>query len=54
MWADSAIASGFNVAQKDFNDIIGLAKDGSITAPGGAKLSPAGFIVNCPIISELN
>lgn len=54
MWSDTAIASGLNTVQTDFGDLSGLAQDGLITAPGGAKFGPAGFIVNCPVISELN
>jgi len=54
MWSDSAIVNGLNLVQKDFGGLSGLAQEGFISAPGGAKFGPAGFIVNCPIISELN
>ena len=54
MWSDTAIASGLNILQTDFGDLSGLAQEGLVTAPGGAKFGPTGFVVNCPIISELN
>ncbi len=51
-WTNAAIASGQNLLQKDFGDILNLAQHGLITGPGGAPFSPAGFIVNCPIVSS--
>lgn len=52
MWSAAAVANGENILQDDFGDIIGLGKQGLVTAPGGAKFGPAGFIVNCPVVSE--
>jgi hypothetical protein len=37
-----------------FNTVFGLSNEGLITSFGGGKLKPAGFVVNCPIISQLN
>jgi hypothetical protein len=54
MWSDTAIAGGINLLQKDVGTVQGLGKENLLTAPGGGKFGPAGFIVNCPIISELN
>lgn len=54
MWQPSSLANGSNVQQTDFGDIENLTDDGVITAIGGAKFDPAGFIVNCPVISEEN
>jgi hypothetical protein len=51
-WSASAIASGQNVRQTDFGDILGLANHGLVTGPGGAPFGPAGFIVDCPIVSS--
>jgi hypothetical protein len=51
-WTNAAIAAGKNVRQTAFADVAKLAKDGLITAPGGAAFGPAGFIVVCPIISQ--
>ena len=38
--------------QRDWNDIEGLVAEGRITGPGGAPFGPAGFIVDCPIVSR--
>jgi hypothetical protein len=54
MWSDTAIAGGNNILQKDVGTVQGLGKENLLTAPGGGKFGPIGFIVNCPIISELN
>lgn len=54
MWSDTAIAGGINILQKDVGNVQGLGKENLLTAPGGGKFGPTGFIVNCPIISELN
>lgn len=40
--------------QTDFFDIEDLAEDGRITAPDGSRWGPSGFIVNCPIVAELD
>ena len=51
-WTDKAIASGQNKRQSDWGTITGLVDHGLITGPGGAKFAAAGFIVNCPIVSQ--
>ncbi len=38
--------------QMDFGDILGLVSQGLVTGPGGTPFGPAGFIVNCPIVSS--
>ena len=38
--------------QRDWDDIEGLVAKGRITGPGGAPFGPAGFIVDCPIVSR--
>ena len=53
MWSETAVASGANLVQKDVGEIEGLAKEGLVSSFGGAKFGPAGFIVNCPVISEV-
>lgn len=40
-WTNAAIAAGKNVRQTAFADVAKLAKDGLITAPGGAGFGPA-------------
>jgi hypothetical protein len=39
-------------AQTDWNAIEDLVAHGRITGPGGAPFGPAGFIVDCPIVSR--
>jgi len=51
-WSAGAVASGRNTRQTDTNTILGLVEKGLVTAPGGGALGPAGFIVNCPILSR--
>ena len=51
-WRAIAVARGENVRQTDFGQIKNLAQKGTVTGPGGATFGPAGFIVNCPIISQ--
>ena len=51
-WSDGAVAGGTNVRQFEFAAVADLAKDGTITGPGGAAFGPSGFIVNCPIVSQ--
>lgn len=51
-WSARAVASGANVRQSDFGQIINLAEKRIITGPGGAPFAAAGFIVDCPIISR--
>jgi len=51
-WSAQAIASGQNVRQTDFGQIINLAQKGIVTGPGGAPFAAAGFVVNCPIVSR--
>ena len=53
-WSDTAIASGQNLRQLDYGDILGLASHGLITAPGGTPFAASNFIVNCPIVSMGN
>jgi hypothetical protein len=51
-WTGAAIASGANLRQTDFGDILGLANHGLVTAPDGTPFTATGFIVNCPIVSQ--
>lgn len=51
----STWAEGENPSlQRDFFDVEDLADDGEITAPDGSPWGPSGFIVNCPVISQLD
>jgi hypothetical protein len=37
-----------------FDEVEDLAEDGKITAPDGSSFGATGFIVNCPILAELD
>ena len=52
MWSEANISNSTNTLQTDIGDIENLAKQGQILSAGGSAFGPAGFIVNCPIISE--
>jgi hypothetical protein len=49
-WNADVVARGENYAQTDPNTIRQLARRGFITNPGGAALSSANFLVNCPVL----
>jgi hypothetical protein len=51
-WSAFAIATGRNLRQTDFGDVLNLAQQGIITGPGGTPFGSAGFVVNCPIVSR--
>ena len=51
-WTPNAVANGLNRRQTDFGTVQGLVDKGLVTGPGGAKFGAAGFVVNCPIISQ--
>jgi hypothetical protein len=50
VWSDDIVGKGQNFAQTDANTIRQLAVRNFITNPGGAKLSSANFLVNCPVM----
>jgi hypothetical protein len=49
-WADPARARRLEA----FDEVEDLAEDGAITAPDGSRFGATGFIVNCPILVELD
>jgi hypothetical protein len=51
-WSAENVANGTNVMQVDFDDVEKLAGEGQVFSFGGGAFGPAGFIVNCPVISE--
>lgn len=51
-WSDAAVAAGQNARQWSWGDVGELVAHGRITGPGGSAFGPAGFIVNCPIVSS--
>ncbi len=50
-WTPEAMATGQDLRQDDYGDVLGLASHGLVTAPDGTPFAASGFIVNCPIIS---
>jgi hypothetical protein len=52
MWTEANVTNNLNTLQDDVGDILNLAKQGQLLSAGGASFAPAGFIVNCPIISQ--
>jgi hypothetical protein len=38
--------------QTEVAKVFDLARNGTVTGPGGAPFGPAGFIVDCPIVSQ--
>jgi hypothetical protein len=52
-WSAQAMAAGRNLRQTSVDDVEDLARQGTITGPGGAAFGPGGFIVDCPIVSSL-
>lgn len=51
-WSAAAVATGQTLAQRDRSQLLKLVADRVVTGPGGAQFGPAGFIVNCPIVSS--
>ncbi|MEJ7740820.1 MAG: hypothetical protein WKF97_25665 [Chitinophagaceae bacterium] len=49
-WKPDVVAKGENFAQTDANTIRQLAVRGFLSNPGGAPLSSANFVVNCPVM----
>jgi hypothetical protein len=55
LWDVHLAAFAPNVAatrQTEVAKVFDLARDGTVTGPGGAPFGPAGFIVDCPIVSQ--
>lgn len=51
-WSAQAVEVLRNVAQRDRSDLLNLVGEKVVTGPGGARFGPAGFVVNCPIVSS--
>jgi hypothetical protein len=50
VWTDAAIAKGYRSRLNEEFQILGMAKRGFITGPGGKPFGSTGLIVNCPIV----
>lgn len=48
-WADASDARRL----RSFDEVADLAEEGAITAPDGGRFGATGFVVNCPIMAEL-
>ena len=49
-WTQKAIDNGYRSRVIEEFQILGLVRDGWITAPGGGAYGSAGIIINCPIV----
>lgn len=47
-----SVPVGQRPVQTDWDDVEDLVDAGRATGPGGSAFGPAGFVVNCPIISQ--
>lgn len=52
-WTPEAIAKGYRARNFEEFRILGLAQEGHITGPGGAKFGSVGAIINCPPVFRL-
>jgi hypothetical protein len=51
-WTDAAVTAGLNLRQTDFSAALQQITAGLATGfPAGAPFGPAGFVVNCPVVS---
>lgn len=51
-WSNAATATGQNLRQTDFGQVLNLAQEGLVTGPGGGAFGAGDFVVNCPIVSS--
>jgi hypothetical protein len=49
-WTPEAVAKGYRARVSDEFAVLGLAEQGWITGPGGARFGSIGVIVNCPVV----
>ncbi len=54
VYSDAAVASGLNGLQTDADEVLGLAAQGTVTAPGGLPMGSANIIINCPALAFLD
>jgi hypothetical protein len=51
-WTGTAVTAGLNLRQTDFSAALQQVTSGLATGfPAGAPFGPAGFVVNCPVVS---
>ena len=49
-WTQNAIANDYRSRVREEFEILGMARAGHLTGPGGAPFGSTGLIVNCPIV----
>ncbi len=54
VYSDAAVAAGRNGLQTDVENVLALAAQGVVTAPGGLPLGSANIIINCPALAFLD
>ena len=54
VYSDAAVAAGRNGLQSDAENVLELAAQGVVTAPGGLPLGSANIIINCPALAFLD
>ncbi len=53
-WTASTVENRLNLRQTDWGQLRNRVDQGFITNPGGARFGPAGAVVNCPIVSQVD
>ena len=51
-WTQAAIANDYRSRVREEFEILGMARAGHLTGPGGVPFGSSGLIVNCPIVSR--
>ncbi|MDQ3449963.1 MAG: hypothetical protein M3455_03460, partial [Actinomycetota bacterium] len=54
VYSDAAVATGQNGLKTDAEEVLGLAAEGVVTAPGGLPLGSNNVIINCPALAFLD
>ena len=54
VYSDAAVAAGENGLQTDAENVLALAAQGVVTAPGGLQFGSANIIINCPALAFLD
>ena len=49
-WTQNAITNDYRSRVREEFEILGMARSGNLTGPGGVPFGSTGLIVNCPIV----
>ncbi len=52
-WTPEALEAGYDTRLIEEFQLLGLARDGYLTGPGGDPYGLTGIILNCPIVMRL-